>query len=126
MCSLLTLFERYKDKKFLLKLVNFLVKDVEITNEETDACSRPLCTSLKFLAYKKKTKTFFYATVQCGRYNVLIFFSHKKLKKPLSKVAHNRPQTFFSQVRPSCPNQPRIDFSCHKYVPRRICSLICG
>ena len=24
------------------------------------------------------------------------------------------------------PNQPRIDFSCYKYVPRRICSLICG
>ena len=26
---------------------------------------------------------------------------------------------------PGCPNQPKIDFSCHKYVPRRICSLIC-
>ena len=25
-----------------------------------------------------------------------------------------------------CPNQPRIDFSCHKYVPRLICSLICA
>jgi hypothetical protein len=27
---------------------------------------------------------------------------------------------------PGCPNQPRIDVSCYKYVPRCICSLICG
>ena len=42
-----------------------------------------------------------------------------------SKVAHNRPQTFFSQYWPGCPNQPRIDFSYYKYVPRLICLLIC-
>ena len=53
------------------------------------------------------------------------FFAHKKLKKPPSKVAHNRLQFFFFMYWPGCPNRPRIDFSCHKYVPRRICSLIC-
>ena len=31
-------------------------------------------------------------------------------------------QTFFSQSNP----QPRIDFSYYKYVPRRICFLICA
>ena len=45
------------------------------------------------------------------------FFAHKKLKKTPSKVAvHNRPQTFFMYW-PCCPNQPRIDFLCDKYVP---------
>ena len=33
---------------------------------------------------------------------------------------------FFSAVLPGCPNQPRIDFSYYKYVPRLICLLICG
>ena len=32
---------------------------------------------------------------------------------------------FFSQYWPGCPNQPRIDFSYYKYVPRLICLLIC-
>ena len=50
-------------------------------------------------------------------------WKHVKL---CSKVAHNRPKTFFSQVRPGFPNQPRIDFSYYKYVPRLICLLICG
>ena len=63
-------------------------------------------------------------TQQC--FQKKCFFAHKKLKKPPSKVAHNRPQNFFFMYWPGCPNQPRIDFSCHKYVPRRICSLICG
>ena len=35
------------------------------------------------------------------------------------------PKLFF-QFWPSCPNQPRIDFSYYKYVPRLICLLICG
>jgi hypothetical protein len=43
-----------------------------------------------------------------------------------SKVAHNQPQTFFSQARPGCPNQPRIDFLYYKNVPRLICLLICA
>ena len=47
------------------------------------------------------------------------------MKKPPSKVAHNRPLIFF-QYWPGCPNQPRIDFSYYKYVPRLICLLICA
>ena len=35
------------------------------------------------------------------------------IKKWTSKVALSQPQTFFLQVRPGCPNQPRIDFSCY-------------
>ena len=35
------------------------------------------------------------------------------------------PKLFFT-VLPGCPNQPRIDFSYYKYVPRLICLLICG
>ena len=31
---------------------------------------------------------------------------------------------FWKQL--GCPNQPRIDFSYYKYVPRLICLLICG
>ena len=53
-------------------------------------------------------------------------FFYENIKKWASKVAHDWPQTFFSQVWPGCPNQPRIDFSYYKYVPRLICLLICG
>ena len=42
-----------------------------------------------------------------------------------SKVAHNWPQAFFSQVWPGCPNQPRIDFSYHKMSGTSIYSLFC-
>ena len=56
---------------------------------------------------------------------IKFIFCPWKHKKRSSKVAHNRPQTFFSQVRPSCPNPPRIDFSYYEYVPRFICLLIC-
>ena len=54
--------------------------------------------------------------------------------KTNKKIAHekNRPQKLliisapnFSLYWPGCPNQPRIDFSCYKYVPRIICLLIC-
>ena len=62
--------------------------------------------------------TFFYLySMQLFSADTTIFFL---------KIAHNRPQTFFSQVQPGCPNQPRIDFSYYKYVPRLICLLICG
>ena len=53
------------------------------------------------------------------------FFAHKKLKKPPSKVAHNRPKPFFPQPSPSHSQQPKIDFSYYKNVPPDICSLIC-
>ena len=67
---------------------------------------------------------------QCGRCNIFkknlnYFVAHENLKKRASKVAHNRPQTSFSQYWPGCPNQARIDFSYYKYVPRLICLLIC-
>jgi hypothetical protein len=54
-----------------------------------------------------------------------LFLAHENIKKRASKVAHNRPQTFFSQYWSGCPNQPRIDFSYYKYGPRLICLLIC-
>ena len=47
------------------------------------------------------------------------------MKKPPSKVAHNRPQFSF-QYWPGCSNQSRIDFSYYKYDPRLICLLICA
>ena len=61
-----------------------------------------------------------YATFQCGPYNIFKkslnkFFAHENLKKRASKVAHNRPSP-----------QPKIDFSYYRYVPRRICLLICA
>ena len=43
-----------------------------------------------------------------------IFFAHKKLKKPPSKVAHNRPKPFISQPSPTHSQQPKINFSYHK------------
>ena len=73
----------------------------------------------------------FYVTFQCGPHNVFKkisnnFFTHENLEKCASKVAHNRPKTFFSQSSPGHSQQPKIDFSYHKYVPRLICFLICG
>ena len=54
---------------------------------------------------------FFYATFQCGRYNVFnffFFFSHKNLKKPPSKVAHQA-RTFFPTAQPTA-NSPKSIF----------------
>ena len=79
--------------------------------------------TLKFLEYKKKTKTWkknpqkkkknYPFSMQLFSADATMFskknFALKKLKKPPSKVAHNQPKTFFSQVRPGCGNQPRID-----------------
>ena len=68
---------------------------------------------------KKKILPFFYATFQCGRYNVFkffffFFFDHKKLKKPPSKVAHNRPKPFLRQSSPGHSPQPRSSFPFYK------------
>ena len=65
-------------------------------------------------------------TLQYIQKKLNLFFAHENIKKRASKVAHNWPRTFFSQVLPGCPNQPRIDFSYYKYVQRFICLLICG
>jgi hypothetical protein len=54
------------------------------------------------------------------------FFAHENMKKLRSKVAQNRPQTFFSQVWPSCPNQPRIDFSYYQNVSWSVCRIQIG
>ena len=89
------------------------------TVKRTDACSRPLCYTLKFLALKKncfseKKKSspkkyfflpFFNATFQCGRYgvfkkNLKFFFDPEKVKKQASKVAHNRPRPSYFTVQP--------------------------
>ena len=59
-----------------------------------------------YVIHTKKITPFFYATFQCGCFNVfkkkfVFVFSHKKLKKPPSKVAHNRPKPFISQSSPA-------------------------
>ena len=54
------------------------------------------------------------------------FFAHKKLKKPPSKVAHNRPKPFIPQPSRTHSQQPKVDFSYHNNVPPSVCSLVCG
>ena len=62
-----------------------------------------------------------------GRYNIFkknlnLFFVHEIIKKRASKVAHNRLQFFFSQVR------PRIDFSYYmsdSSVSLSVAGLVC-
>ena len=63
-------------------------------------------------------------TLKC--FQILFFFAHKKLKKPPSKVAHNRPTPFIPQPSPTQSQQPKIDFSYHKNFSPSICSLVCG
>ena len=72
----------------------------------------------------------FYATFQCGPYNIFnkilnLFFIHENIKNGPQKLLIIGPK-LFSQVRPGCPNQPRIDFSNYKYVPRLNCLRICA
>jgi hypothetical protein len=98
--------------------------------------------STQTLAYKKKIMKkkipkkppnflpLFYATFQCGRYavfkkNLKTFFDPEKVKKQALKVAHNRPNLFFSQSSPDHSPQPRIDFPYYKISGPDICSLIC-
>ena len=63
-----------------------------------------------FSGAKKNQKIFFiifyYATFQCGRYGVFKkiskkFFAPENIKKLTSKVAHNRPPTFFFCIGPA-------------------------
>ena len=87
------------------------------TDKRTDACFRLLCYTLIFLAYKKWQKheknspqkrfflPFFFATCQCGCYNVFKNFLPTKL---LSKVAHNWPKHFISQSSPA--HSPELIF----------------
>jgi hypothetical protein len=49
---------------------------------------------------------------------IFFFFSHKKLKKPPSKVAHNRPKSFISQSSPA--HSPELIFhiiKCREQAP---------
>ena len=69
------------------------------TNKRTDACFRPLSYTLKFFAYKKyknlkKDYLFFTQlfSADATMFSIIYFSSHKKLKKPTSKVAHNQPK----------------------------------
>jgi hypothetical protein len=41
---------------------------------------------------------------------IKLLFAHENIKKTASKVAPNRPQTFFSQVQPGCPEHPELIF----------------
>ena len=103
--------------------------------------------STQILAYKKKTKTwknkhekktssrskkntfilcnFSVPTLWCFQKKSNIFFYPEKVKKQASKVAHNRPNPFFSQSSLDLSPQPRIDFSYYEILGPDICSLIC-
>ena len=39
-----------------------------------------------------------------------VFFGHENMKKTPSKVAHNRPQTFFSSTGPAAQTSPELIF----------------
>ena len=43
-----------------------------------------------------------------------ILFAPENMKKPPSKVTHNRPQTFFFMYWPGCPNGPETDIPHHQ------------
>ena len=61
-------------------------------------------------------------TLQCFQKKLNLFFAHENIKKRASKVAHNRPQTFFSQYCLAAQTSPElifhiiIDISQDKYV----------
>ena len=92
----------------------------------------PLLITVLYLALKKlvflkkkilpKKKKFFFTfflckfsvrTLQCFQF-FFFFFDHKKLKKPPSKVAHNRPKPFLRQSSPGHSPQPRSSFPFYK------------
>ena len=82
---------------------------------------------------KKITKilTLFYATFQCGLYNVkkndfFFFFAHEKLKKPHKKVAQNRPRPLFptNQPRPQPTAQNWFSISWN-FGTRHLFSYLC-
>jgi hypothetical protein len=112
------------------------------SQQRTD--QRVLVLTLKFLALKKtgfspvkntskNVLDFFYlysmqlfsaeATIFSKKI-LSLFFVHENIKKRASKIPHNPPQTFFSQVWPAA--QTSQELILHIYVPRLICLLICG
>ena len=88
-------------------------RDHSRSKQRTD--HRVLVLTLKFLALKicffhvfgvKNSKKDL-----CFQKHLKNFFDPKSMKKPPSKVAHNRPKPFFSQSSPAHSPQPRIYFS---------------
>ena len=53
-----------------------------------------------------------------------IFFAPENMKKPPSKVAHNRPRPFFFQYCQSAQIQPKSQFLFHKNLPPRDFSIM--
>ena len=56
----------------------------------------------------------------------IFFFDHKKLKKPPSKVAHNRPKPFLRQSSPGHSPQPRSSFPFYKKSNAILSLLLSG
>ena len=59
----------------------------------------------KKIPIKQEKKPLFYATFQCGRYDIFekkfkFFFDPEKVKKHASKVAHYQPKPFYFTVQP--------------------------
>ena len=145
--AVLCVQERELNMGYLLRCPNYQITSSiwsMATVQQTVVCSRPLCTYCGIFSPKKngfsekknssQKKNFFFTfflcnfsvrTLQCFQKIFFFFFAHKKLKKPPSKVAHNRPKHFIPQPSPSHSQQPKIDFSCHKNVPPSLCLLLC-
>ena len=87
----------------------------------------------KIFPHEKKKLPFFYATFQCGRYNVKkkkkIFFNFlpmKNWKKHPKTLLRIGPDPFFPRSSPGISPQPKIDFPYYEISGPDICSLICG
>ena len=115
------------------------------TDKRTDVCSRPLCSYSGIFSPKKnwffwdkiffqnffwKILTLFYATFQCGRYNVKkiqkkFFLPMKNWKNHPKKLLRIGPDHFFPLTSQGHSPQPKIDFPYHEISGPDICSLIC-
>ena len=125
---------------------HLLLKTIAFTTDKrTDVCSRPLCSNSGIFSPKKnwffwdkiffqnffrKILTLFYATFQCGCYNVkklifLNFLPMKNWKKHPKKLLRIGPDPFFPQSSPGNSPQPKSDFPCSEISGPDICSLIC-
>ena len=105
------------------------IKYVAESNRERIAFG-PLLITVLFLALKKmvflkkkilpKKKNIFFYLFSMQLFSAdatmfsIFFFDHKKLKKPPSKVAHNRPKPFLRQSSPGHSPQPRSSFPFYK------------
>ena len=76
-----------------------------------------------FFGVKKGIMQLFSADAVVFSKKLKFFFDPERVKKRISKVAHNRPRTFYFIVQPR--SQPRIDFSYLEILGPDIWSLIC-